>query len=142
MNYLKVARATELQGKERFVYRLLEILPGFLSIGTLLVLIIFSYFQPVWVAYFLIGFNVYYFLLVIFLAIYLINAYDGLLTNKKINWRKKCEELPNNLSDLPEDSLAKKGWLWSDVVHMVILPTYNESLDVLRDCFNGLINKR
>ncbi len=140
MNYLKVAKATELSGRDKKIYRLLEMLPGFLSVGTLLILIIFSYFQPVWVAYFLIAFNVYYFLLVIFLAIYLINAFKNLKDNKKIDWKKECENLPNSLSKLPEDSLAKKGWLWSDVVQMVVLPTYNESLDVLRDCFNGLIN--
>ena len=65
MDYLKVSRATELFAWDRKIYRLLEILPGFLSLGTLLALIIFSYFAPVWVAYFLIAFNIYYFLLVI-----------------------------------------------------------------------------
>jgi len=37
MDYLKVAKATELFGRDKRVYRSLEILPGFLSVGTLLV---------------------------------------------------------------------------------------------------------
>lgn len=140
MNYLRVSRATDLSGRDRVAYRLLEILPGFLSVGTLLILIIFSYFRPTWVAYFLIAFNIYYFLLVIFLAIYLINAFKNLKKNKKIDWRKKCDNIPNELDSFPKDSLAHQGWLWTDIVQMVILPTYNESIDVLRDCFNSLVN--
>ena len=140
MNYLRVSRATDLSGRNRVAYRLLEILPGFLSVGTLLILIIFSYFRPIWVAYFLIAFNIYYFLLVIFLAIYLINAFKNLKKNKKIDWRKKCDNIPNELDSFPKDSLAHQGWLWTDIVQMVILPTYNESIDVLRDCFNSLVN--
>lgn len=140
MNYLRVSRATDLSGQDRIAYRLLEILPGFLSVGTLLILIIFSYFRPTWVAYFLIAFNIYYFLLVIFLAIYLINAFKNLKKNKKIDWRKKCDNIPNELDSFPKDSLAHQGWLWTDIVQMVILPTYNESIDVLRDCFNSLVN--
>lgn len=140
MDYLKVAKATELSGRDKKIYRSLEILPGFLSVGTLLILIVFSYFQPTWVAYFLIAFNVYYFLLVIFLAIYLINSYKKLKYNKKIDWFKKCEELPSEREKLLEGSLGKKGWSWRDVIHMVVLPTYNESLEVIRTSFNGLIS--
>jgi Ca2+/Na+ antiporter len=140
MNYLKVSKATDLSGRDRKVYRLLEILPGFLSLGTILILIIFSYFQPIWVAYFIIAFNVYWLLLVIFLAVYLIVAYQKLKKNKKINWPKKCEELKTEKEALPENCLAKKGWKWEDVFHLVILPTYNESLDVIRTSFQALID--
>ncbi|MFA5644239.1 MAG: glycosyltransferase family 2 protein [Patescibacteria group bacterium] len=139
MNYLKVAKATELFGRDRIVYRLLEILPGFLSLGTLLILIIFSYFKPVWVAYFVIAFNVYWLLLVIFLAIYLISAFKKLKENKKIDWFKKCENLKKE-EKLLAGCLAVKGWSWEEVVHLVVLPTYNESLEVIRTSFNGLIN--
>ncbi len=140
MDYLKVSRATELFAWDRKIYRLLEILPGFLSLGTLLALIIFSYFAPVWVAYFLIAFNIYYFLLVIFLAIYLINAYKKLQKNKKIDWFEKCKNLPLEKDNFSKNSLVNQSWTWSDIIHMVILPTYNESLDVIRTSFNGLIS--
>lgn len=140
MNYLKVSKATDLLGRDKKIYRALEILPGFLSLGTLLGLIILSYFIPVWAAYFIIAFNVYYLLLVIFLAIYLINSFYKLKDNKKIDWFKKCQELSKEKDNLPEDSLAKDGWLWEDVIHLVVLPTYNESLEVIRTSFDALIN--
>jgi Ca2+/Na+ antiporter len=140
MNYLKVSKATDLLGRDRKVYRLLEILPGFLSLGTILVLVVFSYFQPVWVAYFIIAFNVYWLLLVVFLAVYLIAAYRKLKENKKINWPQKCEELKTEKESLPEACLARKGWNWEDVFHLIILPTYNESLEVIRTSFQALID--
>jgi len=140
MNYLKVSKATELSGRDRIIYRLLEIFPGFLSIGTLLALIILSYFKPVWVAYFIIAFDVYYLLWVIFFATYLLIAYKKLKENKAIDWFKRCEELSNDQQDLPENCLAHQNWKWTDVIHLIILPTYNESLEVIRTSFNGLIS--
>ena len=47
--YLKIGRASELSGKDRVVYRLLEILPGFLSWGTILAVIFLSWLTPIWV---------------------------------------------------------------------------------------------
>jgi hypothetical protein len=140
MNYLKIAKATELSGRDRKIYRALETLPGFLSLGTLTVLVVFSYFKPVWVAYFVIAFSVYWLLQVIFFAIYLIAAYRKLKKNRKVDWFMKCEKLSTEKKDFPESSLVRQGWGWRDVVHLVILPTYNESLEVIRTSFDGLIN--
>ena len=44
VNYLKVGKATDLSGKDYKFYRFLETLPGFISITTLVVLTVFSYF--------------------------------------------------------------------------------------------------
>jgi cellulose synthase/poly-beta-1,6-N-acetylglucosamine synthase-like glycosyltransferase len=140
MNYLKVSKATDLFGRDKKIYRALEILPGFLSLGTLLGLILLSYLVPIWAAYFIIAFNVYYLLLVVFLAIYLINSFYKLKQNKKIDWFKKCQNLSIEKDNLPQDSLAKSGWNWEDVIHLVVLPTYNESLEVIRTSFDALIN--
>lgn len=138
MNYLKVAKATELLGREKRIYRLLEILPGFLSLGTLLILIIFSYFKPVWVAFFVIAFNVYWLLQVIFLAIYLISAFRKLKKNKRIDWSQKCKNLENEKNQLSPNCLINQGISFNDVIHLIVLPTYNENIDVLRTCFTGL----
>ncbi|MBU4347401.1 hypothetical protein KKF23_02485, partial [Patescibacteria group bacterium] len=64
MDYLKIGKATDLEGKDRKLYRAFEILPGSLSWATLLILLVMSYFKPVWVAYFIIAFDVYWLLLV------------------------------------------------------------------------------
>ena len=124
MNYLKVSKATDLTGTDRKIYRALEIFPGFLSWGTLLSLLALSYFKPVWVAYFLIAFNVYWLLRVVYLAIHLLAAYRKLKSNVKINWRAKCEAINS----------------WEDIIHLIILPNYMESLGVMRSCFKALIS--
>jgi len=86
MDYLKIGKATDLTNKRDYrLYRALEILPGFLSLGTLLILVILSYFAPVIVAFFMIAFDVYWLLLVIFLAVYLISGYSELRKFKTHN---------------------------------------------------------
>ncbi|MCX6798095.1 MAG: glycosyltransferase family 2 protein [Candidatus Falkowbacteria bacterium] len=146
MNYLKIGKATELQGKDRVFYRILEILPGFLSLFTLFILIILSYFKPVWVAYFLIAFDVYWLLLVLYLAIYLVVSFIRLKKGSKINWEEKCHRLAADQSGLelnPElapDCLARQGVKYSDLWQVIILPVYQESLDILRTCLSAIIN--
>ncbi|PKM91127.1 hypothetical protein CVU82_03680 [Candidatus Falkowbacteria bacterium HGW-Falkowbacteria-1] len=139
MDYLKVAKATELFGRDRRIYRFLEMLPGILSIGSLLVLIILSFIKPVWVAYFLIAFNVYWLLLVVFLGIYLITSYQKLKINRSIDWAEKCHSLENKPECLSEKCLAKKGLVWREIIHLIILPTFNENLEIIRTCFLGLV---
>lgn len=152
MDYLKTGKATELTGKDRRLYRFLEILPGFLSWGILLILLIGSYFRPVWIAYFIIAFDVYWLLLVLYLGLYLLFSFRKLKQNVKIDWRGKCEELINSpfcsvdlaapagrKKELKDNCLAKKGMTWQDIIHLIIFPTYNESLEVIKSSFQGLI---
>ena len=123
MDYLKIGKATELTGYDRKIYRLLEIIPGFLSWGTLLSLLILSYFKPIWVAYFIIAFDVYWLLLVIYLSILLSAAYLMMKKNLMTNWRAKCQNL-----------------LWQDIYHLIIFPTYTESLEIIKPSFQGLLD--
>ena len=118
MNYLRVSRATDLSGRDYIIYRALEIFPGFLSLGTLLFLIILSYFKPTTAAYFIIAFNVYYFLLVVFLALYLLSSFQKLKKNKKVDWEKKSEEIPLIKDSLDPKSLGAQGWQWQDLIHL------------------------
>ncbi len=131
MKYLKISKASDLiEIKDRRLYRVLEILPGFLSWAVLIILFVFSGVKPVWVAYFIIAFDVYWLLLVIYLGINLFAAYLGMKKNLKIDWRKQCEELS------PASSNNLK---WQDIIHLVVFPTYNESLEVIRPSFEALI---
>jgi len=52
-------------------------------------LILLSLIRPVWAAFFIIVFDVYWLLLVLFLGIYLFIAYLRLKSNKAIDWEKK-----------------------------------------------------
>ncbi|MDO8592444.1 MAG: glycosyltransferase family 2 protein [bacterium] len=123
VNYHKISKATDLTAKkDRWLYRFLEILPGWLSWSTLIILLLFSWLRPIWVAYFIIAFDVYWLLLVIYLGINLFAAYITMKKNISVDWREKCEKLA-----------------WTDIIHLVIFPTYNEGLEVIRPSFEALI---
>lgn len=138
-DYLKIGKATELNGSDYKLYRGFEMIPAVASVGTLLILVLLSYFKPVWVAYFLIAFDVYWLLQVIYMAMYMISSYNKVQRNSKINWQEKCLALSANDKDLPADCLAKKGWQSSDLYQLVILPTYNEDLEIIRSALNSIL---
>ncbi len=143
IDYLKIGKATDLAGRDRKIYRILEILPGFLSIATLVVLAVLSYFDPVLVAYFIIAFDVYWLLLVLYMAIFLITSYYRLKQGMKVDWQGKCAALARGELDHPEiapDSLIKKGLGPDDVWHLIVLPTYEESVEVLSECVQSLVD--
>lgn len=134
-NFLRVGKATDLSGRDFKIYRILEMLPGVMSIGTLVVLLLLSYFKPVFVAYFIIVFSVYWLLLVIYMAIFLIASYRRLKNGLKTDWKGRCENLAaGNYDDENAfaNSLARQGWSWQDVWHLIVLPTYNEDVDIIR----------
>jgi len=127
--YLKIGKASELAGKDRKLYRFLEIIPGFLSWGTLLGLLILSYFFPVFVAFFMIAFDIYWLLLVVYLSIHLLSSYQQMQKNKKIDWRLECEKkFKENNKD------------WREIVHLVILPYAFESLNVIKPTIEAIYN--
>ncbi len=134
MNYLKIGKATELTGFDRRVYRALEIMPGFLSWFTLLFLIVMSYFYPVPVAYFIIAFDIYWLLLVIFLGIHLLVSFRAMKKNLSVNWRAKLEALPIKTTEESEGAVRS----WKDIVHLIIFPAYSEGLDVIRPSFEAI----
>jgi hypothetical protein len=135
MDYLKIGKATDLTGTDRTIYRLLEILPGSLSWITLIGLSVLSYFKPVWVAVFVIAFDVYWLLLVVYLGIHLVSSFKKMKANTAIDWRKACQDLK------PEDILTKKFSNWTDVLHMVVLPTYNESEEVVSPTIQAIVDE-
>lgn len=139
--YLRVGKATDLEGKDYRLYRIFEILPGFLSIATLVGLFVLAYFQPVFVAYFVICFDVYWLLLVFYMALYLGVSYRNLKKGLKVDWRAKCEDLANNQLDtkkIKADSLTAQGLTWHDLWHLIILPAYNESEEIISTCLAAI----
>lgn len=134
MDYLKIGKAAELQGADRKIYRILEIFPGFLSWATLLILFFLSYAKPVWATYFIITFDVYWLLLVLYLGIHLFVSYKKMRNNTRVDWRKKCRQLPPRVFE------NGKRINWGDLYHLIILPAYNEGLEIIKSSVQGLIN--
>lgn len=123
--YLHIGRAADLAGSDRVVYRFFEILPGALAWLTIGGVVIFSALRPVWVAIFIIAFDLYWFLKTVFLSVHLRINWKRLKENLKIDWQKKLEEeFPN---------------AWHTLWHFVILPVYDESIVVIEDSLRAIL---
>lgn len=81
--------------KEHKIQRILEIIPGALTWATLLGMIIFSFLFPLWVAVFIILYDIYWIFRTIFIAYYSIQGYRKLKKGMRINWWERCQ----NISD-------------------------------------------
>jgi len=103
--------------------RFYEILPGALAWFTIFGLAFLSWQLPAIVAVFIVLFDLYWLLKTIYLFFHLRFSYSLLKKNLKINWLEKLKDL---------------GKEWENVHHLVILPTYKESYELIRQSFNGL----
>jgi len=139
MNYLKVGKASHLTGKDYKLYRYLEILPGALSWGTLIILVALSAWEPVWMAVFLILFDIYWLLQVLYLGIHLLSSYRKLKDNEKLDWSAKCNTLEARKFVVKGESGEREFTAnWQDFYQVIILPTYNESLEVIKATISAI----
>lgn len=130
IDYLKISKATDLTGADRRLYRFLEMVPGILAWGTIIGLIILSATAPVGTAVFVILFDVYWLLLVVFLGTHLLISYRLIKKRLHVDWKTKCQEVGSN---------SQLGFGWEDIWQIIILPTYNESLEVIRPSLDALL---
>lgn len=91
--------------KSRKIQRALEVIPGILTWVTLLGMVIFSFLFPLWVAVFIILFDIYWIFRTIFIAYYSIQGYRKLREGKKIDWWERCQ----NISDPEKFKQALKN---------------------------------
>lgn len=117
----------------RWFQRLLEIFPGGLSWTFLSLPIILSLLHPVWVAYFIIAFDLFWLIKSFRLAINLVRGYNRLHRAQKEDWSAKLEALQKD-KDRPSTVLDP-----NEIYNAVIIATYNESIDVLGPSVESLI---
>ncbi len=116
-----VGRATELTGRQRRLYRLLEILPGLASWVTLIGVLLLSAFAPFVAAYFIIAFAIYWILKTFFLSYHLRYNWKRLRYNLQVDWADRLQSMPHE-----------------HINHLVILPFYKESFDVVNGSVKAL----
>lgn len=121
--YLKVGSANDLQGKDRFLYRLLEIFPGFLSWATLIGVVLLSFLAPTIAAYFIIAFSLYWLLRTIYLSAHLRHNWKRLQHNIYVDWT---------------DMLSK--FKYEHLIHLVLLPYYEEPLEVIENSIISILD--
>ncbi|MGB9598814.1 MAG: hypothetical protein ACPLZH_03155, partial [Minisyncoccales bacterium] len=130
--YLKINRASELKDKkERIIYRIFEIIPGATCWLTLIGCFLVSYFKPFLAAILIISFVIYWLLRVVYFSFHLASCYKTMRKNEKIDWIEKLKQLPTAKYQIPIEN-------WQEIYHLVIIPSYKESYEILRDTFFSL----
>ncbi|MFH1308897.1 MAG: glycosyltransferase family 2 protein [Patescibacteria group bacterium] len=123
--YLQIGFSGDLSNKkDKRLFRFLEIMPGVLSLGTLALFVFLSWHKPVWVAVFIIIFDIYWLLKTLFLSFHQQSALKKLKKNLKTDWIKKL----NELSD------------WKNIYQLIIFPMYKEGIEIVRPAFKSLID--
>lgn len=117
----KVGRAQELTGRDRRLYRLLEIIPGAASWATLIGVVLASIYAPFAASYFIIAFSVYWVLKTAFLSHHLRHNWKRLSHHMSLDWEKMIERFE-----------------YGHLYHVVILPFYKEDASVVESSVEAL----
>ncbi len=107
--------------------RIWQIIPGTLSWGTLIGLSVLAFVLPFWIAIFVIMYDVYILIRIAYMSVHLIFAYRRLNQLEDVDWIEKCKKTNYDIK-------------WDNVNHVVVFPTYDESLTVLRASLNAVAN--
>ncbi len=118
--YLHVGSAHDLTGRDRVFYRALEIMPGVLSLVTLIGVIALSFYAPTYAAYFTIVFSLYWLLKTVYLSAHLRHNFHRMIYNMGVDWHERL-----------------KSEKYDDIVHLVIFPLYKEGYDVIHESVRG-----
>lgn len=127
--YIKIGSARDLKEKEDYrLYRFFEILPGLLSWGTLVGVVFLSWASPVFIAFFIIAFDIYWLLKTVFLTMHLRSSFAIMRQVSGHDW----------LAELKKGKKERWDLDWQEIYHLVILPMYKESYEVVAASFASL----
>src|SRR3989338_938020 len=122
--YLEVGSYKDLKDKkERLIYRSFEILPGFLIWSTFAIAVFLSWHKPLWVAVFIIAFDLYWLFKIVYLSIHTRFAYARMKKHMKTDWTKELENTP------PKDLWQSVTLMHENLWQLVIVPMYKESYE-------------
>ncbi|MBI4837198.1 MAG: glycosyltransferase family 2 protein [Candidatus Portnoybacteria bacterium] len=124
--YLKIGNAADLKGGDYVIFRAFEILPGALSWATLLLVILCSWLAPVFIAFFIIAFDVYWLLKTLYLSLHLRATFSRVQKNLKVDWLARLQGRESGTGN------------WQRLYHLIILPFYKEPFGVLDETFGSL----
>jgi hypothetical protein len=130
-NYLAVASYKDLSpGTDRALYRFLEMLPGIFIWVTLALAVFLSWASPVFVAFFILAFDLYWIFKIAYFSIHTRSAYKKMKEYMKRDWLAEVQKLPR--------SSALGSASFSDLWHLVIIPMHKEPYDVVRPCVEAI----
>ena len=120
---------------ERIFTRGLEMLPFTLAALLISTLVWGAYFLPIPLVVMLLGFDLYWAWRSINMGIHTLRGYRAMKATALIDWRQKydAETLPYGPFAADNGRSARPDFLaWDDIRHLVIIPTYKETVEKLR----------
>lgn len=121
----KVGRASDLTGKDRRFFRILEILPGASSWIILIGVILASIYIPFVAAYFIIAFSIYWVLKTVFLSYHVRYNWKRLKHHMELDWAQMVST-----------------YEYGKLHHLVVLPFYHEPYEIVEGAIKGLIESK
>lgn len=142
-------------GKRTIKYRLFEMLPATLSYGSILLLVLLSFFSPLLASIYLLIVIITLLVKAAGIAYHTILGHNKLLKAQKVDWSQRLSDLSypakslERLENLKDDKTKQFGFKYhldnlrlmsqavdsypdpENILHAVIIATYNESYDVL-----------
>ncbi|MDP1845373.1 MAG: glycosyltransferase family 2 protein [Candidatus Moranbacteria bacterium] len=79
--------------RERRWQRFFEVIPGIITWTTLLGMFAFSFLIPIWVAVFIIAFDIYWLYRTVYISAYSIVAFRKMKRHERINWFEVCRKI-------------------------------------------------
>ena len=124
--------------RDWWLQRIFEIMPGFFVWAVLIGCSVLAFTNPVWIAVFIIVFDLYWLLKIFYVYTHLLASYRKKGQWEKINWLDCCKKL--STSEITETvSPQNKIKDWRQLYHLIILPTYKEGLEILEPSIQSLI---
>ncbi|HAR96500.1 MAG TPA: hypothetical protein DCR97_11140 [Deltaproteobacteria bacterium] len=105
----RIGKGDELQGRDYLLYRVYEILPGFLSWFTIFAALFCSWKYPMQTAVFIIAFDVFWLLKTVYLSLHLRANWKRIRNHINTDWAQKLESIEHD-----------------HILHMIMLPFYKE----------------
>ncbi len=135
--YLFVGKHSDLKDPtERYIYRSLEALPGILTLLTFFLVVLTSKFHPFLAAGFIIVFDVYWLIRVVYFSLVLYSGYRKTKENLTVDWLKKLKALKTSQIKVP----GVKDY--QDVLHLVVFPVYQETYQIVKESLLSLVNQK
>ena len=78
--------------------RIMEMIPGTLTWITLIGMVVLSFALPIWVAVFIILFDIYWIFRTVYITYYSVVAYRRFQSGKKLDWWERCQNIVHPLA--------------------------------------------
>jgi len=108
---------------DKILYRFFETIPGLLIWSVFALAVFLSWREPLWMAFFIIAFDLYWIFKVVYFSIHTRASYKRMRAYLKRDWLEEVKELPR----------------WENIWHLVILPMYQESYEVVQPAIEAIL---